>query len=185
MSRHPSLLNHETSLLLVVDVQQKLVPLIFDHDRVVDHCRWLIEVAQAVSVPVVFSEQYPRGLGPTVPELRGVAPEAPLVDKVHFSCVAAKCLPEAEMAGRNQVVLCGIEAHVCVQQTALDLLESGRQVYVVADAVGSRHEMDRDLGIQRMRDLGVQIITREMALFEWAHQAGTPLFKQLSQQFLR
>ena len=109
-----------------------------------------------------------------MPAIRELLPEGAVGSKNHFSCVAAGCLPGLPGADRAQVVLVGIEAHVCVLQTALELVEEGKEVYVVADAVGSRRPYDRDVALARMRDEGVRVVTREMVVFEWLGEAGTP-----------
>lgn len=180
------LLNSERSCLLIVDVQQKLLPAVHEPKTLVENCAWLMGVADIVAVPILVSEQYPKGLGPTVPELRDLVPEDAIMEKVHFSCGAAPdCKTRIDTLSRHQVVVAGIEAHVCVLQTAIDLREAGKEVFLVADAVSSREPQDAELAIHRMREAGVQIITREMALFEWAHKAGTLRFKVLSQNFLK
>ncbi|MEW9897857.1 hydrolase [Chitinivorax sp. PXF-14] len=179
------LIDVSRSWLLVVDVQEKLVPAVFQHERFVGDCSWLIALAQTLAVPVVFSEQYPQGLGHTLPALRELAPAARVVDKVHFSCTAAACLPPELLAERDQIVVTGMEAHVCVLQTVLGLLEQGRQVFVVADVITSRNPRDIELAIERMRAAGATVVSREMVLFEWLRQAGSPLFKTISKRFLQ
>jgi nicotinamidase-related amidase len=119
-----------------------------------------------------------------MPALRQLAPEAPALEKQHFSCVAAGCLSEA-LLQKSQFILCGMETHVCVLQTALDLLALGKQVFVVADATGSRKPLDHQLGIERMRADGVVIVSREMVLFELLEQAAGPHFKDMSQRYLQ
>lgn len=178
------LLNHAHATLLVIDVQEKLLPAIEDAERLSRQLAWLIGVCRDGKLPVLFSEQYPRGLGPTLPALRALAPDAEVVEKVHFSCVAAGCLPAALLA-RQQWVLCGMETHVCVLQTAIELLALGKTVFVVADAVGSRHRHDHQLALARLRDAGGQIITREMVLFEILRTAGSEQFKQASRTWLQ
>ncbi len=184
------LLNAERSLLLVVDVQEKLVPAIHEHQRVVDNCAWLLDVARDMGVPRRVSEQYPRGLGPTVAELRSRVEAGELMEKVHFSCVAEEeCRASLLEAGREQIVVAGIEAHVCVLQTVLDLMglgaESGKSVFVVADAVSSRDPRNAELALARMRQAGAEIVSREMVAFEWAHKAGTDRFRHLSKAYLK
>jgi nicotinamidase-related amidase len=180
------LLKADKCCLLMVDVQERLVPAIHEHEQLVANCAWLIGVADAVNVPVLVSEQYPRGLGPTVRPLKELVPQDNIIEKVHFSCGASPdCLERINDISGGQVVVAGIEAHVCVLQTALDLVDSGKDVFVVADAVSSRDPRDAELAIERMREAGVKVITREMALFEWAHKAGTQHFKALSNQFLK
>jgi nicotinamidase-related amidase len=179
------LIDHDRSLLLVIDMQEKLLPAIHDHERVVDNARWLIRVAQRIGIPVAATEQYPKGLGHTAKALAALLPEGAIGAKNHFSCVAAQCLPALPGADRPQIVIAGVEAHVCVLQTALELVEEGREVFIVADAVSSRREDDRDLAFARMRQEGARIISREMAAFEWLGEAGTPLFREISKEFLR
>jgi nicotinamidase-related amidase len=139
----------------------------------------LVEGAKILGVPVQATEQYPKGLGPTVPELAGTLPAR--LEKLSFSCAA---LPEVagsfRAKGVQKVLLAGVETHVCVLQTALDLLHEGFQVYLAADATGSRHETDRDFGLRRLDKSGVILTTAEAALFEWTEKAGTPEFKQIS-----
>ena len=179
------LMNRETSSLLVVDVQERLLPSIADGDAVLANCDWLVGVARRMGVPVVVSEQYPEGLGPTAASLRATAGDAPLVTKTHFSCVADGCLAGTAVEQRRQVVVVGTEAHVCVMQTVLDLRWQGKEVFVVADAVGSRKPADKEAALARMRSHGVEIVTREMVAFEWLGQAGTDLFRDVSKNFLK
>jgi nicotinamidase-related amidase len=179
------LIDAPRSQLLVIDVQARLVPAIAEHESVVGSIVWLTRAAQKVGVPVAATEQYPKGLGHLVPALRDLLPEGAIASKMHFSCVAAKCLPGMPGSERPQIVLCGVEAHVCVLQTALELVEEGKEVYVVADAVGSRRTLDRDLALWRMREEGVRVVSREMVVFEWLGEAGTPLFRDVSREFLR
>lgn len=179
------LMDKDHSVLLVVDVQQRLLPAIHDSQRLLDHVRWLVQVAQKIGVPVVASEQYPQGLGVTHPELRNLLAPQNIVEKMHFSCVAAQCLDALPDMQRPQVVVCGTEAHVCVLQTVLGLREQEKQVFVVADAVASRDPDSKALALERMRQHGIEVVSREMVAFEWLRQAGTPLFKEISTQFLR
>jgi nicotinamidase-related amidase len=175
----------ERSRLLIVDVQQKLVPSIHEAERVIENCEWLARLARKLNVPVIASEQYAKGLGPTVPRLKALLDEEGIGQKVHFSCVAANCLDNLPGGDRDQFIVAGIEAHVCVLQTAFDLHHSGKDVFVVADAISSRSPEDAAVGIDRMRGAGIPIVTKEMVFFEWLRQAGTPEFKQLSAEFLR
>jgi nicotinamidase-related amidase len=177
------LINKDDATLLVVDIQEKLVPAVQDASGMVARCRWLIAVAVDLGLPVVFSEQYPQGLGETLPLLSALAPQAAVVEKLHFSCMEGQCLPDSLMS-RRQVIVCGMETHVCVLQTVMGLLQEGKQVFVVADAVSSRSLPDRDYGLQRMRDAGAVLVTREMVLFECLRVSGTPLFKQMSKRYL-
>ena len=179
ISRSPELMSRSDSALLVVDVQEKLVPAIATAGRIVWNVRRLIDGASLLGLPVVASEQYPQGLGPTVPELASRLEHRPA--KLSFSCGE---LPElfADLRRQNveKLLLCGIETHVCVQQTALDLLADGWRVYVAADATGSRHDLDHQVALRRMESSGAVITTAEAALFEWCQAAGTPEAKQIS-----
>lgn len=179
------LMDRNDSVVLVVDIQERLLPHIDGWQRILDSAVWLVRVAQALGVPVMASEQYPKGLGHTHPELLRWLPAEAVGTKLHFSCAAARCLPGLPGADRRQVVVTGIESHVCVLQTALELRWQGREVFVVADAVGSRRGSDRELALARLRSHGVEIVSREMVAFEWLKQAGTEEFRSISSTFLR
>lgn len=179
------LMNADASSLLVVDVQDRLLHHVHGWQKLLNNVIWLVRVAKRIGVPVMVSEQYPKGLGHTNAQLAAELPPGVVAEKVHFSCAAAQCLPGLPGAERPQVIVCGMEAHVCVQQTALELRWQGKDVFVVADSVGSRDPFDRDLALQRMGEHGIEIVSREMVAFEWLRQAGTPLFKQISLEFLR
>jgi nicotinamidase-related amidase len=165
--------------LLVVDVQTKLVNLIVGHERIVWNIRRLLEGAKLLKVAMAVTEQYPQGLGGTVPELaeRLPKPEA----KLAFSCGACGSIfRDWQARGLTKILLAGIETHVCMQQTAFDLLAQGFRVYVAVDATGSRYTIDSETALRRMDSAGVTLTTTEAALFEWCGVAGTPEFKQLS-----
>jgi nicotinamidase-related amidase len=139
----------------------------------------LVEGANILGLPVQATEQYPKGLGPTVPELAAKLPTR--LEKLSFSCAAVPEITTFFQSKKVQkVLLAGVETHVCVMQTALDLVSQGFQVYVAADATGSRHEVDRELGLRRMEKSGVTLTTTEAALFEWTEKADTPEFKRIS-----
>jgi nicotinamidase-related amidase len=180
-TRSLELLSRHESRLLIVDVQEKLVPKIFALDRMLANCRTLIQAARILRVPVYATEQYPKGLGSTVRQLAELL-EQP-VQKLRFSC--AEALEWDVAAGhadnRFQVVVAGMEAHVCVLQTVLDLMGNGFQVYVAADAVSSRSEFDWKIALDRMAAGGATVVTTESVLFEWCEVSGTPEFKQISQ----
>ncbi|MDX1803910.1 MAG: isochorismatase family protein [Alcanivorax sp.] len=177
------LMERQNATLLVVDVQSKLVPAVMEPQAMLDRCQWLLRVAVDAGLPVVFSEQYPQGLGHTEACLLAAAPTAPVVQKRAFSCVADACLPETLLA-RDQVIVCGMETHVCVLQTVMELLAHGKAVFVVADAVASRRQMDRDLGLQRMRDAGAVMVTAEMVLFEMLRTSAHERFRHFSKTYL-
>jgi len=179
------LMNARDCALLVVDVQERLLPHIHEWQRVLENVSWLVKVAQKLDVPVMASEQYPKGIGSTHPDLAALLPADAVVEKLHFSCVAGRCLTPLAAYSRRQIVVCGIESHVCVQQTALDLKKNGKEVFIVEDAVGSRRPSDKALALERMRSHGIDIVSREMVAFEWLHEAGTPVFKEISRDFLK
>lgn len=179
------LLQADTSALLIVDVQARLLPAIEHGERVLQNCAWLVRLGHELKVPVGITEQYPQGLGPTVAPLRDLVASASIVEKVHFSCVAAGCLARLPGLAREQIVVAGTEAHVCVLHTCLDLLAEGKQVFVVADAVGSRNPLDRELALARLRQNRAQIVSREMVAFEWLRRAGTELFRRINREFIR
>jgi nicotinamidase-related amidase len=180
------LIKTETSCLLIVDVQERLMPAVHEGQRVIESSAWLLRIAARLGVPALLSEQYPRGLGHTVPELAALVPAEAIMDKVHFSCAAEPaCLARIEGTGREQIILTGAEAHVCVLQTALGLRASGKRVFVVADGIGSREPGNVDLALERMRAAGVQAVSREMVAFEWLERAGTELFREISREYLR
>jgi len=179
------LMNAHDSTLLVVDVQERLLPHIHDWQRLLENVTWLVRVAQKLGVPVMATEQYPKGIGPTHADVAALLPTGSIDEKTHFSCVAARCLTALPGHERRQVVVCGIESHVCVLQTVLDLRQNGKEVYVVADAVSSRRPADRELALERMRMHGVSVVSREMVAFEWLHEAATPLFREISRDFLK
>jgi nicotinamidase-related amidase len=166
--------------LLVVDVQERLLPAMFERDRVLQNTLRLVQSAQALRVPTIVTEQYPKGLGPSVPELAAVLTDSRPLEKVTFSAWGAPGLPEALHVHQvRDVVLCGIEAHVCVAQTCLDLLDAGLRVFAVTDAVSSRTAENWRTGVERMRDAGAVIASTEMVLFELLERAGTDEFKQI------
>jgi nicotinamidase-related amidase len=179
------LIDAERSALLVIDLQAKMVPVLAEHEDLVANIVWLIRIAQKIGVPVAATEQYPKGLGPIVPKVRKLIPSSAIAAKTRFSAVAAECLTKLPGHDRAQVVVVGAEAHVCLLQTSLELLEDGKEVYVVADAVGSRNPGDRDVALTRMRDEGIRVVTREMVVFEWLGEAATPLFREISQEFFK
>ena len=165
--------------LLVVDVQDKLLERIIDRDTVIANSVRLVKAAQQLHMPVWATEQYPKGLGPTVAELARRLPQRP--DKTAFSSCAVPSVVETfRRAARPKVVLVGIEAHVCVLNTALDLLALDFRVYLAADAVGSRYPIDRDFALRRLEQAGAILTTAETCVFEWLGGAGHPRFKEVS-----
>ena len=173
------------SQLLVIDLQEKMLPAIAAGETVLGHCRWLVEAAQKIGVPVAATEQYPKGLGHLVPEVGELLPAETIATKTRFSAVAAQCMANLPGSDRAQIIVIGVETHVCVLHTALDLYQEGKEVFVVADCVGSRATTDRDLALLRMRQEGVRVVSREMVVFEWLGEAGTPLFRSVNKSFLK
>ncbi len=175
-------LDRTKAVVLVVDVQSRLAPAMPEDAlaRVVKYGRALVGAARERGMPVLATEQYPRGLGETVPELRDVLPSAPLV-KMHFSCGADPGFAAAlEKTGRRQIVVCGMETHVCVFQTVRDLVGMGYEVHVCSDAVSSRTEEHRRTGLELCREAGAVITTAETAIFDLLHLAGTAEFKKVA-----
>lgn len=177
---HPTLMTAADTGLLVIDVQEKLLPLLPGKEALIRNLHFLLDMAQATAIPVQATEQYPKGLGPTVAELAAKLPSA-RPDKVAFSCCAVRSVVEFfQREARPKLLLAGMETHVCVQQTALDLLAEGFRVYVAVDAVGCRFPLDQEIALRRMEQAGIILTTVESAAFEWVGQAGTPAFKLLS-----
>ncbi len=175
-------LDRTKAVVLLVDVQERLAPAIEPaaYARVLKYSKALIGMAKELGLPVLATEQYPKGLGPTVRELAELLPAPPL-SKTHFSCGADPAFAsELESTGRRQVIVCGMETHVCVFQTARDLAQAGYEVHVCADAVGSRTEEHRKVGLELIREAGATVTTAETAIFDLLHQAGTPEFKKVS-----
>ncbi len=166
-----------SSLLLLVDFQTRLTPAIDGAADAIGNARRLLAGAELLDVPALFTEQYPKGLGPTVPDL--APPRDKVIEKTSFDATRAPGFFERLPADRA-VVLTGCETHVCVLQTALGLIEGGRRVYVVADAVGSRRADSKRLGLARAEQAGAIIVTTEMVLFEWVGDAAHPRFREIS-----
>lgn len=179
------LMNAEKSVLLIIDVQTGLAPAIHEGERIISNVIWLAGVASRIDVPVVVTEHFPDKIGHTDPRLKAVTPAAAYVTKQHFSASADGCLSATAVSDCRQVVICGTEAHVCVQQTALELRWAGKEVFVVADASGSRDPANRDLAFERMRSHGIDVVSREMVAFEWLRKGGTPLFREVNREFIR
>jgi len=170
----------DDAVLLVVDVQGNLAQAMHEKEALFDALRRVIRGAQALEIPILRAEQNPEGLGPTIPEIDALLPESPPFSKLSFSCCGnVDFVRELEALSRKQVLVAGIEAHVCVYQTARDLAALGYEVHVVADAVSSRTAGNRSVGLQRMRELGAVTTSVEMALFELLRTAEGPAFKEL------
>jgi len=172
------LIDRTRSLLLAIDFQTKLAPAIHEGPAAIARARRLLEIARILEVPRLASEQYPQGLGPTVPELAELFAEQEIVAKLTFSAAREPAfLAAVEASGRRQLVVTGTEAHVCVLQTAMVLHQEGYEVFLVADAVGSRTPENRSLALQRMRAAGIAVVSAEMVAFEWLGRAGDEAFR--------
>lgn len=174
------LIRARDSALVVIDMQERLVPAMQAPARTIRNTRLLLQVAARAEVPALLTEQYPRGLGPTIPEIRTMAGDSPVLPKMHFSCMEDPGFAEAFAAlGRSQAVLTGMEAHICVVQTAASLVEEGYEVFVVSDATASRTLESEQACLARLSAGGVGIVTTEMVVFEWLGRAGTEVFREM------
>lgn len=168
------------SCLMIVDVQQRLLPIMDSPRQVVSGCTLMMRAADVLGVPMVVTEQYPDGLGATVETLAELAPEEAFFSKLDFASARNPAIRgRIETLGREQIVIGGIEAHVCVLQTAIGLSQAGYRCFVAADATSSRSPANHAAAMQRLRDAGIGIVTSEMVVFEWLEKAGTPAFKTL------
>ena len=178
-------LTRETSQLLVIDIQERLTPAMTDGQSCVDNTAKLLRCADRLTIPVTITEQYRRGIGPTLPViLEAAGSQAALFEKMSFSAlqdeaIASHVKTTAQHAGRPQVVVVGIESHVCVLQSALDLVTAGLQPFVVVDAVTSRARSSKEAALRRLAANGIELVTTEMAIFEWLERAGTDEFRAL------
>lgn len=174
------------SILLVIDVQERLCPVVNDPRKVLANGARLMKGAALMDVPIVVTEQYPQGIGPTMVDLRVLAPEGAILTKTAFSCAREPAVLQ-RLCGlaRSQVVVCGTEAHVCVLQSCLGLLQEGFEVFVVRDACSSRSVADEDMAFARLANAGVAVVSTEMALFEWLGDASSDVFKTVHQTLIR
>ncbi|MDR3592144.1 MAG: hydrolase [Negativicutes bacterium] len=174
---HPHKLTKQGSILAVIDVQDKLLHAIYDWPRVLENTLKMITFAQTLAVPAIVTEQYPKGLGPTNADISRLLPGS-VVEKTVFSSFGAEKFTAAlEKAGADTLVLVGIEAHICVLQTALEALARGYKVHIIADAVGSRSADNKEIGLAKLRQAGAVISTVEIALYEWLERSDTAEFK--------
>lgn len=167
--------------LAVIDIQEKLLPPIWEKERLVRNSQLLIRLAEMMSLPVIATTQYAKGLGQIVPEIASLLPDTNPMDKLEFGCFGNGefCSAVSRLSGRNTLLLCGMETHICVMQTALGALNQGLNVHVAADAVSSRAELNWKLGLERMRDAGAVISSTEMMMYELMGKSGTPVFKEM------
>ena len=175
-------LEPEQCALIVVDIQEKLLPPIWEKDRLVRNAQLLIRLAGILKIPALVTTQYNKGLGNTVPEVAALLPDTPTVDKLMFSCFGSEvfCSFLKRLPGqRTTVLLCGMETHICVMQTALGALREGYLVHVASDAVSSRTELNWRIGLERMRAAGAILSSTEMMIYELLRSSGAPAFKEL------
>ena len=176
-------LNSQEAALVIIDIQEKLAAVMKYKDQVVDNCLHLIELAKILQIPLLLTEQYPRGLGTTIPEIQEVLTDYAPFEKTAFDCCReAGFLEKVASLGRKTLILTGMETHVCVLQTALGLMKEGYAVQVVQDAVCSRSKKNFKIGIEFMRDSGTVITGTETVLFQLLERAGTEPFKIISKR---
>ena len=180
MKRNPIILKKESTALLIIDMQERILPVIRNYETVLENTVKLIKGFKTMQLPIYFTEQYPKGLGPTSQIILNELERYSAYQKMSFSCSGAENLfDELHKKKLSQIVVAGIESHVCVQQTVLDLIANNYQVNLAANAVSSRKEIDYNIALDRMRTLGAEITTSESILFELLEVCGTPEFKEV------
>jgi nicotinamidase-related amidase len=173
------LISREGAVLVIIDVQEKLFPHMAERERIAENIAKLIRFAEIIKVPIVLTEQYPKGLGHTVSEVKELIPYFQPIEKVEFSCLeSGKFKDSLVKLEARTLIITGIETHICVTQTAIEGLNDGYAVFVVSDAVSSRSLDDKAIGLERMRQSGVTIVSTEMLIYELLKKAGTPEFKE-------
>ena len=174
------MLKLENTILIVIDVQKKLTRAMYEKEKLIENLQKLVKGAQILGIPIILTEQNPKGLGLTVPEVASLLPDIKPITKFSFSCCDVEFFSkELKASRRKQVLLTGIETHVCIYQTALDLLSAGYEVQIVADCVSSRTLENKQIALQRMTNEGAKITSAEMALFELLRVAEGEKFKEL------
>lgn len=174
-------IERESAVLLIIDIQTRLVPAIADHEQIVHQSSVLLQTANLMELPVLATEQYPRGLGSTVEEIKQDLPEKVVVsEKISFDACTDEIRQALLASGRKQVIICGMETHVCVYQTVRRLIADGYEVFVAADAVGSRTVANKENALAMFRQMGAVVSNTETLIFDLLQVAGTPLFKQVS-----
>lgn len=177
----PKALATDNTILVVIDYQERLFPVMHDKDKLLGNAVKLIKGARVLEIPIILTEQYPKGLGPTIPEIKELIPDIKPVEKVSFSCCDEETFSKAiESMKRKQVLIAGIEAHICVYQTAMALVRAGYEVQVVGDCVASRDPENKLAALFKMGAAGISPTTSEMALFELLKAAKGDKFKQIS-----
>ncbi|WP_088329026.1 isochorismatase family protein [Lacimicrobium sp. SS2-24] len=180
------ILDKAKSLLLLIDMQEKLLPVIDNAEALTRAAEWALQVASEVGVPHLVTEQYPQGIGPTAARLISLVDEQAVIQKLTFSAWQEPAfVKQLSLSQRGQIVVMGTEAHVCVLQTVLDLIAAGYEVYVLSDAVGSRQPQHKDQALIRMQQAGAILINQEMMAFEWLERADTELFRKVHRGWIR
>ena len=180
------LISPDNSALLVIDIQEKLLPALHDAETMVANSQWLIEIANQLEVPIFVTEQYPKGLGHTSEQLLPFLDKATVLRKEHFSTAEEHhCLVEINKADQEQLILVGAESHICLLQSAIGLAEQGFDVFVVTDAIRSRKVSDYEIALIRLQQNGIQLVSKEMVAYEWLKKANTDQFRHISRNYLR
>ncbi len=175
------MLNTQDAILIVIDVQGKLARVVADSERVIGKIQTLVKGAQALQLPIILTNQVPKKLGDTIPEIAELLPEQTQISRTSFSVFRElEVMSQLANLGRKQVILCGVEAHICLFQSALDLLQAGHEVVLVADAVSSRDNEDKQIALQAIKAAGAELRSVEMLLFELMRDARHPKFKTIA-----
>lgn len=172
--------NRDEMVVMIIDIQERLVPVMKYKDDVINNTKILIQGAKEMGMPIIYTEQYPKGLGHTVEELQELLEEAQRFEKNSFTAYIEEVISELENTGRKKVIITGMETHVCVFQTVRDLLYNGYEVFVISDAVASRTKGNYLNGLELMRSMGAVITNTETVVFDLLKRAGTPEFKIMS-----
>ena len=181
------LISKSDSCLLIIDVQERLAPAMHDPRRVIDGCSRLLKGADILNVPVIITEQYPKGLGNSIFDIKDSAPQ----NALYFQKTSLSALQEdgfieqLNTLGKKQIVIAGIEEHICVLQTAVELKEKGFDVFIVTDASGCRTTENENIALKRFQQENIYLTTVEMVLFEWLRKAGTPEFKDIQNRLIK
>ena len=175
-----SILKPDNTFLLMIDIQGKLLAAMYEKEALLDNAQKLVKGLQVLGTPIILTEQNPKGLGPTQPEITQLMPGIQPLPKFYFNCCQERNILQAiDGLKRKQVLICGIEAHICVYQTAMELLRSGFEVQIIADVVSSRSMRNRDVALSRLQSEGAKLSTTEMVLFELLQTAESPKFKEV------
>ncbi len=177
------ILKPHTSCLIISNVQEELVTILHQGQKLIDDCCWLIEIAKKLDIPIIMLEH--KGLGPTVSSIKKLTNGIPYVEMVQFSCMKDnKCMQAIDTVNRSQIVFAGTEAHITIMQSTADLIKTGKEIFVLANAVSSRSNEDINFAIPRLRQIGAQVVSKEMVFFEWVEYSENPKYLDLSRKYL-